>query len=162
MDDQLKRQHNLATNNGPFNKRFFFLADPQFVQIMDDILIHWQEKANNIRKEVNQHLRAANGDADMGDYSIGGVKTGASFPDYHPHQPHFGNLTDRVTVYIADKAEAKKFPSEEYSQVVKVLVGDLKSILINQFMRVLIIHVQRTLDVEFERVVGGGIAMLVF
>ena len=48
-----------------------------------------------------------------------------------------------------------------YSQVVKDLVGDLKSILINQFMRVLIIHVQRKLDVEFGRVVGGGIAKLV-
>ena len=125
---------------------------------MDDILIHWQEKANNIRKEVNQHLRSAYGAADMGNYSIGGVK-----PEHHSPITTLVNLISAIspTVYIADKAEAKKFPSEVYSQVVKDHVGDLKSILINQFMRVLIIHVQRKLDVEFERVVGGGIAKLV-
>jgi len=94
----------------------------------------------------------------MGNYSIGGVK-----PEHHSPITTLVNLISAIspTVYIADKAEAKKFPSDVYSQVVKDLVVDLKSILINQFIRVLIIHVQRTLDVEFERVVGGGIAKLV-
>ena len=125
---------------------------------MDDTLIHWQEKANKIRNEVNHHLREAYGYADMGDYSIGGVK-----PEHHSPITTLINLISAIspTVKIADKAEAKKFPNMVYSQVVKDLVGDLKSILINQFMRVLIIHVQRKLDVEFERVVGGGIAKLV-
>ena len=91
----------------------------------------------------------------MDDYSISGV-----IPEHRSPITTLINLISAIspTVYIADKAEAKKFLSEVYSQVVKDLVGDL--ILINQFMRVLIIHVQRKLDVEFVRVVGGGIAKL--
>ena len=46
-----------------------------------------------------------------------------------------------------DKLEAKKFPSEAHSQIVKNLEGNLKSLLINNFMRVLIIYV-RPLDAQ--------------
>ena len=159
VDDQLKRQHNLATIPiGPSHKHLnpLLLADPLFVQIMDDTLIHWQENANRIRKDVNVHLRSAYGGADMGDYTVSGL-----FPEHLPTT--LINLISAIspTIILADKAEAKKFPSEVYSQVVKDLVGDLKSILINQFMRVLIIHVQRTLDEKYGWVVGGGIAKLV-
>ena len=160
VDDQLKREHNVATISiGSSDKHLNPLLrdDPQFVEIMDDILILWQEKANKIRKDVNEHLRSAYGAADMGNYSIGGVK-----PEHHSPITTLVNLISAISPFHveADKAEAKKFPNMVHSQVVKDLVGDLKSILINQFMRVLIIHVQRTLDEECGRVVGGGIAKL--
>ena len=160
VDDQLKREHNVATISiGSSDKHLnpLLQADPQFVKIMDDTLILWQEKANKIRKDVNEHLRSAYGAADMGNYSIGGVK-----PEHHSPITTLVNLISAIspTVVFSDKAEAKKFPGSVHSQVVKDLVGDLKSILINQFMRVLIIHVQRKLDIEFGRVVGGGIAKL--
>ena len=116
VDDQLKRKHNVATISiGPSDKHLnpLLLADPLFVQIMDDILIHWQEKANNIRKEVNQHLRSAYGDADMGDYTISGV-----IPEHRSPITTLVNLISAIspTVYIADKAEAKTFPSMVLTQ----------------------------------------------
>ena len=163
-DDEVLKKHNKTTIPiGPVEDILnpLLKQDVTFRKIFDTTLLHWQAMENEMRIHVNIALRETFNkiphDAELSIDALAKLNnpesSAKSIIDFifllSPHPK------------VRDKLEAKKFPSEAHSQIVKNLEGNLKSLLINNFMRVLIIYVRRLLDIEFRGEVGGGVAKLI-
>ena len=160
-DDLLRSHFNQATINvGPVSSHLNpLLLQSGFRDIFDRTLLHWQYHSNRIRIAVNLFLRRTPFDGTL--LSINDIaRTVDSDSSVTTLHDLICLISPAIKYPSHEKLEAKRFPVAVYQQTIVELVGNLKSLLINNFMRVLIIRTQRLLDNAFNRPVAAGISKL--
>ena len=160
-DDLLRSHFNQATINvGPVSSHLNpLLLQSGFRDIFDRTLLHWQYHSNRIRIAVNLFLRRTPFDGTL--LSINDIaRTVDSDSSVTTLHDLICLISPPIKYPSHEKLEAKRFPVAVYQQTIVELVGNLKSLLINNFMRVLIIRTQRLLDNAFNRPVAAGISKL--
>ena len=101
-------------------------------------------KSNYISITINTALRGIFSNAAFDGFGIGGIAQANLDGSVAT------NLIDLISqisphIILKDKNDAKMFPSEVHSQIIKSLAGNLKSLIANNFFRVLVVQVQNLL-----------------